>query len=97
MAWAERRPNGRWRGGYRDQYGRRRYTSAAFTSEHRARLEGNRLEGEARKQRVLRAPEMTWSAWRPAWEATREVEPSTKESDDARIARWIEPRWERCA
>jgi integrase len=99
MAWAEKLPNGNWRGFWRDASGTRRSrtqdnSGRKFTHEAAANRYAN--EQEAKARRGERSPDgrgLTWGEWCPRWLELRRVEPSTKRADAGRIEHHLMPRW----
>lgn len=94
MPWVEKLPSGKWRGGWRDDTGRKRSRSGFRTRPAALRFAGEQ-ESKARRgdpSFVARAP--TWGDWRDQWLAARRVEASTAKQDSVRVGRYLTPRWD---
>ncbi|MFC9433990.1 tyrosine-type recombinase/integrase [Nocardia sp. NPDC057030] len=92
MGWAEKLPSGRYRGMYRDAFGRKR-SAGIFTSKDVARRKAAAEEDKQRENPVRPVPAMTWGEWLPKWKALRTVEEGTQKIDDQRIGKHLSPRW----
>lgn len=102
MAWVEKLPSGKWRGGWRDPGGRKRYTRRPEFPEHPyarksdARAAAQEAEtGSRRKAAVAQgtmSARVTWADW---WDLIR---PEHPDSDSAQVAhyvveRYLRPQW----
>jgi integrase len=95
MAWSEKLPSGRYRGGYRNANGDKRYVKGTFTHKAKAVRAGAAMEDAVRRS-MLRDPEAfkrPWGEWVEEWWPTRNVEPSTLRVDKGRLDRHLTPRW----
>lgn len=96
MAWARRLPSGRYQAQYRDSAGRVR-TVEGGTYSHKA--QALRVAGDAEEAarslgwRDPDAARITWAAWCTAWWPTRDVETSTRRTDESRRDVHLLPRW----
>lgn len=93
MAWTERTPSGRWRGGYRTADGKRRYR----TFDHKKPAE---RWAQSEEQKVVdgsrRDPargRMTWSTWCAQWWPSRQLEPGALRSQVSLRTHHVMPRW----
>lgn len=90
MAWAEKRPDGRWRGIYRDPTGRKR-SKSGFARK-------NLAVNWASEQETSRAdpdgPRTRWSDWCDQWWAARRTEVSTEKSAQSKLDRHVRPAWD---
>lgn len=94
MAWSEKLPSGKYRGLYRDVYGKKR-SAGTFSHKTRARNAAAAKEEHARRS-MLRDPEAyrrPWAEWVELWWPTRQVEVSTEKVDKGRLERHLMPRW----
>lgn len=92
MGWAEKLPSGRYRGVYRDAFGKKR-SAGLFTSKDTAKRKAAAKEDEHRENPVRPTPDVTWSEWLPRWQALRTVEEGTQKIDNQRIGKHLTPRW----
>ncbi|WP_327114149.1 site-specific integrase [Nocardia sp. NBC_01730] len=92
MGWAEKLPSGRYRGIYRDAFGKKR-SAGIFTSKDLAKRKATAKEDQQRENPTRPAPAMTWGEWLPKWKALRTVEEGTQKIDDQRIGKHLTPRW----
>lgn len=99
MAYAERLPSGRWRGGYRDSAGKRRYAPGTFPRKRDARDAAADAEAIARRQaatsRGTLSASTTWGDW---WEAIRPEREKNMQSSTPRVEqdiakRYLVPTW----
>lgn len=94
MAWSERLPSGKYRGVYRDSFGKRR---SAGTFPHKAKAErAAAAREEVARKSLVRDPEAyrrPWGEWVEEWWPTRNVEPSTLRQDRGRRKNHLEPQW----
>jgi integrase len=96
MAWAERLPSGRYRGGYHLPNGQIRYTrGGTFTSRRAAKEAATELEVKVKRPgwRDPRASEITWGDWCALWAPTRQIEPSTTTNEAGMIDQHLLPEW----
>lgn len=95
MAWAERLQSGRYRGGYRDAQGRKRYVRGTFTHKAKAERAAAVAESAASKAMVTDpdAGRRSWGEWVVQWWPTRLVEDQTRLSDEGRRRNHLDPRW----
>lgn len=94
MPSAEKLPNGRWRGIYRDATGRRR--SKAGFAHKRAAVKWATIEEDkaARGGRATpRSAKERWGAWFDRWEPTRGVADSTRRFERTKVECHVRPRW----
>jgi integrase len=99
MAWAEKLPNGRYRGAYRDARRQRRYLlgedKKGYTQPAQAKREAAAKEVEARNPRA-RHPDggkILCGDWLDLWWPTRKVAGSTAKADKSKLETHIRPRW----
>jgi integrase len=94
VAWAEKLPSGKWRGSYRDAYGKER-SAGTFTHKAAAVRAANVKEDEARRsmQSNPDAHRQTWGEWCETWWPSRGVEPGTLKRDKSRLEVHLKPRW----
>lgn len=99
MAWAEKLPNGRYRGVYRDARKRRQYLygedKKGYTQPAQAKREAAAKEVEARNPRA-RHPDggkIPWGEWADLWWPTRKVAASTAKADKSKLETHVRPRW----
>ena len=95
MAWTEKLPSGRYRGGYRTAGGEKRYVDETFTHKRAAERAASAAEKESRELgwHDPRAAARTWGDWREEWLRSRVVQPSTAKRDVSRIEQHLLPRW----
>ncbi|VXC06421.1 site-specific integrase [Aeromicrobium sp. 9AM] len=94
MAWSERLPSGKYRGVYRDSFGKRR-SAGTFTHKAKAERAAAAREELARKS-LVKDPEAyrrPWGQWAEEWWPTRDVQPSTLRQDKGRWKNHLEPQW----
>lgn len=93
MAWAEKKASGRWAGIYRDAAGKRR-SVGTFSTAKKAEAAASLVEPSARKA-DWKAPESipTWGEWCTTWWMSRAIEPSTVESEESHVNKYLTPRW----
>lgn len=95
MAWAEKLPSGRWRGSYRDAFGK---TRSAGTYRHKAeavrRANARELEVRRTLVRDADAHRRTWGDWCAEWWPSRPVQPGTLKRDESRRDVHLLPKWE---
>lgn len=96
MAWAEKRPSGRWLGRYRDVDGRKRWTEETYSHKAKAVRAAAAEEDKSRKAkwRDPDAARQTWGEWCDVWWPSRGVEPTTQHRDGSRLERYLRPRWD---
>ncbi len=98
MAWAEKLPNGRYRGVYRGARGEKRRVPGTYARKADAARDAS---AEERKQRRSPSPadagKLTWGEWEPQWQASRIVAKSTDRSDQGRLRDHVRPQWESVA
>lgn len=101
MAWAEKLPSGRYRGGYRDSAKRKRYVlgddGRGFTRKSDAKDAANELEVKGRrrataKTRTLSA-RMKWGQWWDHIEPDRKFVSGTNYVEDNLVKNYIRPKW----
>jgi integrase len=99
MAWAEKLPDGRYRGAYRDPQKRKRYwlgeDGRGFTQPAQAKREAAVREVESRNPRA-RHPDggrILCGDWIDLWWPTRKVAASTLKADKSKLETHIRPRW----
>ncbi|WP_191094283.1 tyrosine-type recombinase/integrase [Nocardia colli] len=92
MGWAEKLPSGRYRGVYRDAFGKKR-SAGIFTNKDVAKRKATAKEDAQRESPTRPVPAMTWNEWLPKWRALRAVEEGTQKIDDGRIGKHLTPRW----
>ena len=94
MAWTERLPSGRWRGGYRLPDGRIR---SAGTFDHKEAARRAAVEAEAKVLRPgwrdPRLADLPWSAWHDTWWPGRGIEPETRRNEASMVANHVMPAW----
>ncbi|PZE89977.1 site-specific integrase [Curtobacterium sp. MCBD17_008] len=94
MAWTEKLPSGRWRGGYRLPDGSKR---SAGTFDHKKAAmnaaAAAEVDAAALGWRDPRAGARTWGDWVTEWWPTRGVEPSTLLRDESRRKTHLDDRW----
>lgn len=95
MAWAEKLPSGRYRGGYRDRHGKLRYLPETYSQPAEAKRQASLKEDEVRRRASYRhrAGKITWREWAATWWPTRKVEASTLQPDTYRRDKHLLPRW----
>lgn len=96
MAWAEKLPSGKYRGVYRDAFGKAR-SVGTFTHKAKAERAAAAREDDARKA-MTKDPDAyrrPWGEWCEAWWPTRAVAASTLLADKGRRDRNLMPRWEK--
>lgn len=93
MAWTEKLPSDRWRGGYIDALGRKRQ-KGGFVHKTAAKTWAEDGEEAARKGEEFdpTAGRVTFKSWAERWQESRVVEPSTADRDKSRYAEVVE-RW----
>lgn len=93
MPWGEKRSSGLYRAGWRDAAGKIQHSEAIYLTKHAAEAAAWVAAGEARKPRVT--SDLTWSQWKDLWLPSRwsEVAASTRDGDEGRIRKWVEPQW----
>lgn len=99
MAWAEKLPDGRYRGAYRDRQQRKRYLlgedGKGYTQPAQAKREAAIKEVESRNPRA-RHPDggkILCGDWLDLWWPTRKVAASTLKADRSKLETHIRPRW----
>lgn len=92
MASAEKRPNGRWRGVYRDPTGRRRSRSG-FARKNEALRWAAAQEGRTTRTDPA-GPRTRWGDWCDDWWAARSTEASTAKSARVKLAKHLRPTWD---
>ncbi|MBB5913110.1 integrase [Nocardia transvalensis] len=96
MAWAEKLPSGRYRGGYRGSGGEKRYLPGTFTRKDEAVRQAAKKEVDERDAPTPAAARtMTWGEWEERWQTVRIVAKSTDRSDQGRLRDHVRPRWQR--
>lgn len=96
MAWSERLPTGKYRGTFRDSYGRKRTAPGGpFTHKAEALRAAAAAESAARREswRDHAAGMRPWSEWSEAWWLTRTVEPGTLLTQASIRDVHLLPRW----
>jgi|GEM_PF-1353273 len=95
MAWSEKLPSGKYRGVYRDSFGKRR-SAGTFPHKAQALREAGTKEAEVRRSliRDADAHKQTWGQWCRTWWPTRDVEPGTLKRDESRRDYRLMPKWE---
>ncbi|WGD38512.1 tyrosine-type recombinase/integrase [Lysinibacter sp. HNR] len=96
MAWAEKLPSGKYRGGYRTPGGKRKFTSERFSKKAEAERAAAALEDASRKP-GWRDPKLgfiTWGEWYAEWQKARVIENNTVANEQSMIDTWIMPHWE---
>lgn len=90
MPWGEKRPNGLYRAGWREG-GKVRHSQAIYLTKHAAESAAWSAQGA----KPLPTAGLTWSQWKDLWLPSRwnEVAASTRDGDEGRIRKWIEPEW----
>lgn len=95
MAWTERLASGRWRGGYRDSAGRKRYTGP-YTRKTDAREAAQEAEVRGRREAAIAAgtlsAKITWGTW---WDMNVPERPDSETdlTDQDLVRRYIRPQW----
>lgn len=94
MAWVEKLASGKWRGGYRDAAGKKRYTPP-HALKRGAREAAQEQEVKARRQAAATAGTLsartTWGDW---WDSEDRVFESDTDRTEAYIVdRYLRPRW----
>ncbi|MEO5663513.1 MAG: site-specific integrase [Nocardioides sp.] len=95
MAWPEKLPSGRYRGGYRDARGKKQWVPGTFSHKAKATRAASVAEEEARQKAWLdpEAFKRPWGTWCDEWWPTRSVEPSTLGRDASRRTSHLDPAW----
>jgi integrase len=96
MAWAEKKPSGRYVGKYRGPDGKVRTAEGGpWTHKPEAQRAASAAEAKSRSLgwRDPAAAGKTWSEWDAAWWPSRTVEASTHASDLGRRDKYLMPRW----
>ena len=95
MAWAEKRPNGRYRAAWRDQNGNPQFSRSIYLTRRAAEQAGWDEEDRARRRVPTHGDGLTWSQWSTSWLPAREraVSRSTFASDRYRVATYLMPYW----
>jgi integrase len=98
MGWAEKRPNGQWRGAYRDRHGNQQYLEGTFSSEAEAKRKANAKEDEVRARNSADVSpdnkKLTVGQWVDSHWTKRKVEPGTLKRDTSNLNTHILPYWE---
>lgn len=86
MAWAVKRPSGKWQGKFRAPDGRER--SAGTFDSKRAAVKAATLAESSKPQSGT-----PWGEWVELWWPTRSIEPATEKSEAGLVRKHIEPHW----
>lgn len=94
MAWAEKLPSGKYRGVYRDTYGKRR-SAGVYPHKAKALRAAGVKEEDVRTSLTKNADahKQTWGEWEPTWWASRSVGEGTLKRDASRRDRYLKPKW----
>jgi len=95
MAWTELLPSGKYRGGYRNNLGRKRYTQP-YDLKRQALADAKTREGEPDTTPNLphEGNMPTWGEWVPEWRKRRRlVEDNTALQDEYRIKNYLNNHW----
>lgn len=93
MAWAEKLQSGRYRGGYRDKAGKKRYLTGTYTTKPDAERAAASEEYDARRKPRGEKPEITWANFEPIWQQRRIVEESTRKSEEPKLKLHVRNYW----
>lgn len=96
MAWAEKLPSKKYRGVYRDNNGKRRYTEETYGHKTKARDAAILAEQKARRRHGidLDAAKKSWGEFvAEAWWPSRDVSDGTLRVDTYRLNKHLLPRW----
>lgn len=95
MAFSELRPSGRYRGGYRDANGQKRYIEGTFARAKQAKDAATVAEHESRSLgwRDPKAAKRVYADWVHEWWGARTVEPSTMRADLIKLNLHVLPKW----
>ncbi|SDX52907.1 Site-specific recombinase XerD [Saccharopolyspora shandongensis] len=95
MAWSEKRPNGRYRGAYRDRGGTIRYVRGTFSQPAEAKREAHEAENSQRRPGAINldGARMPWGSWVDQWLGDWTAEPSTRARAVSCIEQHIRPHW----
>ena len=102
MAWAEKLPSGKWRGGWRDPGGGKHYTSRTEFPQHPwdrksdAKAAAQEAEVKARRQAAVTHGTLSaGTAWGDWWDATRPERPDsdTGQAEHYIVEKYVRPKW----
>lgn len=95
MAFSELRPSGRYRGGYRDANGNKRYVEGTFPRAKQAKDAATVAEANSREPgwRDPKAAKGRYVDWVMEWWPTRTVGARTYQNDLGRMNRYVLPKW----
>lgn len=88
MAWAVKRPSGKWQAKYRAADGAQR-SAGTFDTKRAA------MQAAVKAEAVKTASSITWGEWVEQWWPSRQIEPATVEAERAMLRKHIEPQWSR--
>lgn len=93
MAWTEKTPSGKWRGGYRTADGKRRYRTFPHkrAAERWAQSEEQKVVDGSRRDPIT--GRTTWAAWCEQWWPSRKLEPGAMRSQVSLRNNHVQPRW----
>ncbi len=93
MAWSEKTPSGKWRGGYRTADGKRRYRTFPHkrAAERWAQSEEQKVVDGSRRDPIT--GRTTWAAWAEQWWPSRKLEPGAMRSQVSLRDNHVKPRW----
>lgn len=96
MAWTEKLKSGRYRGGYRDASGAKRYLGRTFTQRAEAKRLAAIEEDRIRRPGAVdpKAGRITWKQWREEWFPARRIESGTARGDESRMRTHVAPYWD---
>ncbi|MBC9954904.1 tyrosine-type recombinase/integrase [Leucobacter sp. cx-42] len=94
MAWAVKRPSGKWQGKYRNAAGESR-SAGTFKLKRDAMEAASKAEYSAIEPKAAEPTnaEITWGEWCEQWWLTRVAENTTLASEDSMIQKRIAPTW----
>ena len=102
MAWAEKLPKGKWRGGWRTPDGTKCYTKKTTHPEHpyptkKLALDAAKAEevGASRKASINKGKASASMTWGDFWDSTRAIRADTETAinDGYMVERYIRPQW----
>lgn len=95
MAFSELRPSGRYRGGYRDANGNKRYVEGTFVRAKQAKDAATVAEANSRSLgwRDPKAAKNSYADWVMDWWPTRTVAANTYKTDLIRMNLHVLPKW----
>ncbi|SDP61421.1 Site-specific recombinase XerD [Actinopolyspora xinjiangensis] len=96
MAWTEKLKSGRYRGGYRDASGAKRYLGRTYTQRAEAKRLAAIEEDKIRRPGAVdpKAGRATWGQWREEWFPARRIESGTARGDESRMRTHVAPYWD---